>query len=623
MVNLSNKDDFLPYNESKKYQRSMRIAALKILVKLIKKYAGITTVYDRGHSMFGYEIEGHAIQQVSKDDQKPDYQLDFDNKDHITDILMPMYDTQDEVCRWVTEITPADTIKEYLDGSGLWKSLKDLCYILHNHNKPGKHYLMAAFPPKLATMSYPKFIDASISSVDDLENVNMLSKSIMMHDDMTAQNTISQGAACNMRLRRQEKPSMDAEIYQDVHTNMVDVQPGDRLPGTVYLDALCVAFGNISLQTTFGNATLDEARWVYDQYCALSPLWLAFSASVPMIKGTLLNGDTCWDIYSTIIDDRSPAERKAAKNAVSAMWSNCPKFVSTDARNLKRYDDAEGPAINRNARRVLRRELAKEGIKIDKKLLDHFATIFNKEHISFSEEIGKSPELAPDSSLFEIIQGTVCYGMRLKPPPSLDSDIGWRTELRTMDAQLTLEMTFLLCHSTQVMNRLFVAMRDQVNFYMPMSLVHENFKRANKVNACVKEKFFQRTNIFDSGIAKVEELTMLEILNGTDTFIGLRKLVDKFLDQVKSKIQEESGEKSNTSVLQAKATFEFLSELASGKIPTTATLIRTLVKNHKLYKQDSKMSEELLDDLTQTLIDIQKGKNTLLSSQLSKFIVCE
>ena len=54
-----------------------------------------------------------------------------------------------------------------------------------------------------------------------------------------------------------------------------------------------------------------------------------------------------------------------------------------------------------------------------------------------------------------------------------------------------------------------------LNFYIPMDKVEENFRRATKVDAVTKEKFYFRTNIFDSGPPVIEELTLDEIFFGS------------------------------------------------------------------------------------------------------------
>ena len=57
-------------------------------------------------------------------------------------------------------------------------------------------------------------------------------------------------------------------------------------------------------------------------------------------------------------------------------------------------------------------------------------------------------------------------------------------------------------------------MHNELNFYIPISKVDENFARASQVNAAVNQKFYFRTNIFEKGDAVIEELTILEIFEG-------------------------------------------------------------------------------------------------------------
>jgi glutamate--cysteine ligase catalytic subunit len=56
--------------------------------------------------------------------------------------------------------------------------------------------------------------------------------------------------------------------------------------------------------------------------------------------------------------------------------------------------------------------------------------------------------------------------------------------------------------------------KTKANFYIPISLVDENFKRANLNNAATEQKFYTRTNVFDNGKPIIKELTLKEILGG-------------------------------------------------------------------------------------------------------------
>jgi len=59
--------------------------------------------------------------------------------------------------------------------------------------------------------------------------------------------------------------------------------------------------------------------------------------------------------------------------------------------------------------------------------------------------------------------------VRFKPPPSFNSEVGWRVELRTPEGQLTADE-----NAAYTMFSYFVAqmiMKKEYNFYIPMSKV--------------------------------------------------------------------------------------------------------------------------------------------------------
>ena len=151
---------------------------------------------------------------------------------------------------------------------------------------------------------------------------------------------------------------------------------------------------------------------------------------------------------------------------------------------------------------------------MDRKLLDHFAFLFVRDNLCIFEATLTHEPNHHETKLFEAIQSSNWNDVRFKPPPSLDSSIGWRVEFRSPDVQLTPELSFLFSHSIQVLSRLLIKMHDEINFYMPMSKVTENFRRANLINAAVEQKFFFRINLFEAGHPQLEELTIHEIFTG-------------------------------------------------------------------------------------------------------------
>lgn len=82
--------------------------------------------------------------------------------------------------------------------------------------------------------------------------------------------------------------------------------------------------------------------------------------------------------------------------------------------------------------------------------------------------------------------------MRFKPPPSHDSNIGWRVEFRPMDIQLTdFENTCLIVMMGLLTN---VINHFDVDFILPISLCDENMRRAHQRDAILNQKFWFKTN---------------------------------------------------------------------------------------------------------------------------------
>ena len=188
-------------------------------------------------------------------------------------------------------------------------------------------------------------------------------------------------------------------------------------------------------------------------------------------------------------------------------------YISDDPRNFKCYTDVN-KKINRGSRKFLKKKAREMDLKMDKKLIDHFASLFVRDNLCIFRPTIENEINYDETKLFEAIQSTNWNDVRFKPPPSMGSSIGWRVEFRSMDVQVSSELTFLLCHSVQVLSRMLIRLHDEINFYIPITLVNENFLRANKMNAATSQKFYFRTNLFESGKPHVEQLTISEIFNG-------------------------------------------------------------------------------------------------------------
>jgi hypothetical protein len=71
----------------------------------------------------------------------------------------------------------------------------------------------------------------------------------------------------------------------------------------------------------------------------------------------------------------------------------------------------------------------------------------------------------------------------------------------------------------------------------------------------------------------------------------LQKVIDIFLTRSVDEIIQEFNVNNVMSNKQVRSTFQFLADVASGKVPTMATVIRKIIKGHPLYKGDSILSD--------------------------------
>ncbi len=125
----------------------------------------------------------------------------------------------------------------------------------------------------------------------------------------------------------------------------------------------------------------------------------------------------------------------------------------------------------------------------------HIAHLFIRDPlVVFSERVDQDDEDSMDH--FENIQSTNWQTIRFKPPPP-NSPIAWRVEFRSMEVQLTDFENASFSIFIVLLTRAILSF--DLDFYMPISEVDENMKRAQKRDASRQEKFFFRKSVFPSG----------------------------------------------------------------------------------------------------------------------------
>jgi glutamate--cysteine ligase catalytic subunit len=379
----------------------------------------------------------------------------------------------------------------------------------------------------------------------------------------------------------------------------------------------CTGFGMgcCCLQVTFQAESIDEARFLYDQLTPLTPLLLAMTASSPVWRGYLADVDTRWSVLSASLDDRTDEELGLKPLHTDKFVIRKPRYDSIDSYLCKansRYNDI--PLVIDQS---VYDRLVRSGV--DHLLAQHIAHLYIREPLvlfkekldellekeSRSGESKADPKEAEDTDVesFENIQSTNWQNMRFKPPPiksdSSANRIGWRVEVRPMELQLTDFENSAFCSLVILLVKALRKMK--LNLLMPISKVDENMKRAQRVNACLAEKFFFRKNINEAeneNQCELVEMSVDEIMNGSGEFKGMLNVLHEYLDSL---CEDEDDDTELDSLIVLKKNLKFLELRANGTLLTPASYMRKFIREHPLYKFDSVVTHEINYDLLRNI----------------------
>jgi len=417
----------------------------------------------------------------------------------------------------------------------------------------------------------------------------------------------------NIRERRGSKVDIRLPVYKDVKTTEKEV----------HMDCMAYGMGCCCLQVTFQACDVDEARYLYDQLATLAPIMLALTAAAPIFQGRLVDTDVRWKVISQSVDDRTPAERGedatarpddrlaggGVRRLSKSRYDSISTYISDSAHETPEvaafYNDVPCEVDSK-----IEEELIKEGL--GKALAKHVAHLFVRDPLVAFE--GAIEEQDDETSVehFESLNSTNWQTMRWKPPPprkQCGPHIGWRTEFRSMEVQLTDFENAAFTAFVVLLTRVLLVF--DLECLMPLSKVDENMKRAHKVNSVLEEKFWFRRHVIpaesDESVPRVaktesdacEEMTLAEIMNGTKTFVGLIPMIYAYLDHIDC-----DGQSMN----RISQYLTFIQKRATGELLTPATWMRRFVMNHPEYKQDSVVSQGIAYDLMKACSDIGVGK---------------
>lgn len=279
------------------------------------------------------------------------------------------------------------------------------------------------------------------------------------------------------------------------------------LDGHIHMDAMAFGMGCCCLQVTFQARDLGESRYLYDQLAVMSPLMLALTANAPIWRGHLADHDTRWDVIAASVDCRTPYERGVEGKEPEPTWMTS-KFASNAAAGGKRriaksrYSSVDcyisGPDRMPDSYNDVTLQYDDEAYQtlraagVDERLSKHVAHLFIRDPlVIFSERVTVDDSATTEH--FENIQSTNWRSMRWKPPPADAPDIGWRVELRTMEAQVTDFENAAFTVFVVLLSR--VMLFFDLNLYIPISKLDENFERARTRKALTRQKFWFRKRI--------------------------------------------------------------------------------------------------------------------------------
>mmetsp|Transcript_9798 Transcript_9798/g.31530 ORF Transcript_9798/g.31530 Transcript_9798/m.31530 type:complete len:640 (+) Transcript_9798:504-2423(+) len=473
-----------------------------------------------------------------------------------------------------------------------------------------------------------------------------LSDSLFIPDEIIHPAPRFAALVANIKRRRGSKVDIRVPRFKDVRTRKPQRPKGCPPPSTleeademeeVYMDAMAFGMGCCCLQVTFQARDVSESRHLYDHLAVLGPMMLALTAATPIARGQLLDTDVRWDIIAQSVDDRTLAERGAVQDGPSvhdqmaghgvrrlgkSRYDSISSFIcnhlagKNDDTRTEKFNDIDAP-VDEEAYKTL----VQSGV--DDILARHIAHLFIRDPlVIYRERVELDDDTETDH--FENIQSTNWQTVRWKPPPPKapltgDSHIGWRTEFRSMEVQLTDFENAAFTIFVVLVSR--VILYFNLNFYMPLSAVDANMRKAHIRDAINTQKFCFRqspgpvvpgeaeheplkrehsrapllsdemrhaTSCCCGGTEGVEEFTLHEIIAGKESFKGLAPLILTYLDLIET----------DTATMKIIGNYlDFIVARASGELMTPAQWMRKFVQEHPDYKGDSIVPQKVAADL--------------------------
>jgi len=313
---------------------------------------------------------------------------------------------------------------------------------------------------------------------------------------------------------------------------------------------------------------------------------LSVTAATPILRGYLADIDVRWPIIEASVDDRTDEE---ARIIDKSRYSPVSSYLSAGDGFKPEYNDYKLIYDEKYYQQLLQND-------VPDLLAKHIAHLFIRDPlVVYGDRIEVNDE--KDVDHFENIQSSNWQSCRFKPPP-LGGPIGWRVEFRTMELMFTdFENAAVVCFICVLVRMIQSGLFSHV--YMPITQVIENMRTAEKRASVTDHKFWFKKNMMDPNDSDVVQLTVNQILNGSNDFQGIIPLMREFL----------IAQKTEPEVMQLMDSYlGLLSKRADGTLITNAKWIRNYVAGHPSYNNDSIVTDEIAYDLMKTITLIEQQK---------------
>lgn len=410
-------------------------------------------------------------------------------------------------------------------------------------------------------------------------------------------------------IKRRGKPVEGyVRIMKDINTQ----DTGNKEKDAILIDSMGQGMGCCSLQVTIQYQDLDQARLQYDTLGVLAPLMLRMSRSTAVANGYLLNTETRWNIVGFSVDCRTSSERmceyeksgyemdckeECSRHIRKSRFSSIDMFIAQNKMNRSEYNDVYVPNIANFVE-----TLVSHGV--DFLMSKHIGSMFVRDPLLTYEPPAQNSDRQTHDYTddFENIQTTNWRSVRLKVPSGSENRYnGWKVEFRTMEIQPTSFENAAFVIFVILLSR--ASIHYGFNLYIPMSLVEHNFVQASRLNRTPDDfhsdlqpdsvLFYYRTNIYDSGPPQISKGTLNDIFNGNESYEGLLSVVWRYVDEV-----------FMTKGLDRY--LDFIAQKCSGKYIAVSEYVRKFIMNHSMYKRDSVVHREIIDDLISHIKDIEE-----------------